>query len=97
MPLAQARDRAMHHVRAVKGDRYLVEGDHGKPWVASNDAVRELSAFERVGLFDDPLPHNAARLKGCELLTTLAGEALASVFSPLFTAAAPVPYVPEQG
>jgi hypothetical protein len=41
----------------------VCKGDDGKPWVASNDAVKELAAFENQGVFDDPLPHNAVLLQ----------------------------------
>jgi hypothetical protein len=87
-PLSQARDRAWHYARGVRGPKYLVEDAAGRPWTALDEAIRELSHFEREGAFDDPLPHNAARLSGCELLAAIVGEDLASVFSPLFAAPA---------
>jgi hypothetical protein len=82
LPLAEARDRALHYARGVRGPEYLVKGPKGRPWTAPDEAVRELSTFEREGAFDDPLPHNA--LRGSELMAAIAGEALAQLFAPLF-------------
>jgi hypothetical protein len=93
-PLSQARDRAWHYARGVRGPKYLVEDAEGRPWTAPDAAVRELCQLERENAFDDPLPDNAVRLTGCDLLAAIAGEALASLFAPLF--AAPVPRAPTK-
>jgi hypothetical protein len=93
-PLTQVRDRAWHYARGVRGPKYLVEDAEGRPWTAPDEAIRELSHFEREGAFDDPLPHNTRRLAGGELLAAIAGDALASLFAPLF--APPVPPVSRE-
>jgi hypothetical protein len=89
-----ARDRAWHHVQGVRGPKYLVVDAEGRPWTVEDAAVRELCQLERENAFDDPLPGNAVRLTGCDLLAAIAGEALASLFAPLF--AAPVPRAPTK-
>jgi hypothetical protein len=90
-----ARDRAWHHVQGVRGPKYLVVDAEGRPWTVEDAAVRELCQLERENAFDDPLPGNAVRLTGCDLLAAIAGEALASLFAPLFAAPAPpVPLAP---
>jgi hypothetical protein len=89
MPLGQARDRAVHYTRGIRGPEYLVKDGEGRPWSVEAAAVRELSSFDREGAFDDPPPGNAVRLTGCELLAAVAGEALANLFAPLFVAPAP--------
>jgi hypothetical protein len=86
-PLSQARDRAWHYPRGVRGPKYLVEDPKGRPWTAPDEAVRELCQLERENAFDDPLPGNAVRLTGCDLLAAIAGEALTEVFAPLFRSA----------
>jgi hypothetical protein len=93
MPLAQARDRALHYARGCRGPKFLVDDAEGRPWTVADDAVRELSCFEREGAFDAPLSGNMARLEGGELLAAVAGEALAHLFAPLFPAPASKPPV----
>jgi hypothetical protein len=61
-PLSQARDRSWPFARGVQRPRWLATGSEGRPWAAPDEAIRELSELEREGAFDDPLPHNAARL-----------------------------------
>jgi hypothetical protein len=89
-----ARDRAWHHVQGVRGPKYLVVDAEGRPWTVEDAAVRELCRLERENAFDDPLPHNMARLRGYELLAAVAGEALANQFSRLFPEPS-VPIVPK--
>jgi hypothetical protein len=85
-PLSQARDRAWHYARGVRGPKYLVEDAEGRPWTAPDAAVRELAQIEASGSFDDPLPHNMARLDGGALLAAVGGEILAQAFAPIFPA-----------
>ena len=94
MPLRLARDRALHYARGVKGPKFLVVGADGRPWTVPDAAVRELSWLDREGVFDDPLPHNAAQAQGVELITAIANEALANLFAPLFPP--PVPPVSRE-
>jgi hypothetical protein len=84
-----ARDRAWHHVQGVRGPKYLLVDAEGRPWTVEDAAVRELCQLERENAFDDPLPGNAVRFTGCDLLAAIAGEALASLFAPLFAASVP--------
>ena len=73
-PLSQARDRAWHHVQGVRGPKYLVVDAEGRPWTVEDAAVRELCQLERENAFDDPLPGNAVRLTGRDLLAAIAGR-----------------------
>jgi hypothetical protein len=84
MPLRQARSRELHYARGIKGPKFLVDGPDGKLFTVPDAAVWALCELDREGAFDDPPPGNAVRLTGCELLAAIAGEALASVFAPLF-------------
>jgi hypothetical protein len=94
MPLSQARDRALHYARGVKGPKFLVDGADGKPFTVPDAAVWALCDLDREGAFDDPPPGNAIRLQGAELLAAIAGEALANLFATLFVA--PVPRAPTK-
>jgi hypothetical protein len=95
-PLSQARDRAWHYARGVRGPKYLVEDAEGRPWTAPDAAVRELAQIEASGSFDDPLPHNMARLDGGALLAAVGGETLAQAFARLFAAPVVPPPVPPR-
>lgn len=81
--MSQARDRAIPHARGICCPRWLLEDGEGKVWLAPDEAVRRLSYLDREGAFDQP-GGNAARLDGCELMSAVAGEALAETFRPLF-------------
>jgi hypothetical protein len=97
MPLSQARDRALHYARGLKGPKFLVEGTDGKPFTVPDAAVMELCGLDRAGAFDDPPPGNAIRLTGRELLAAIAGEALAQAFAPIFVVPTrPTPKVSTQ-
>jgi hypothetical protein len=93
VPMPQSRDRAFGFARGVKGPRWLLEDDEGRPWSIDDSAVRALAQLENAGAFSDDL----AGLGGCEYLAAVAGQALAGQFALLFPEPpSPVPRAPTQ-